>query len=49
MTEPITDFTTVVPFWKPRVTPLELEKATEEQLEELIKAYLIKVSLSAGV
>ena len=35
MTEPITDFTTVVPFWKPRVTPLELEKATDEQLEAM--------------
>jgi uncharacterized peroxidase-related enzyme len=35
MTEPITDFTTVVPFWKPRVTPVELDKASEEQLEAM--------------
>ena len=30
--EPIRDFTTVVPFWQPRVTPVELENATDEQL-----------------
>ena len=35
MTEPITDFTTVVPFWKPRVTPVALDKASEEQLEAM--------------
>ena len=35
MSEPITDFTTVVPFWKPRVTPVELDKATEEQLDAM--------------
>ena len=35
MKEPIKDFTTVVPFWKPRVTPVELEKATDEQLEAM--------------
>ncbi len=35
MTEPLSDFTAVVPFWKPRVTPLELEKATDEQLEAM--------------
>ena len=35
MTEPIKDFTTVVPFWQPRVTPLELENATDEQLEAM--------------
>ncbi|MCH8988179.1 MAG: peroxidase-related enzyme [Chloroflexi bacterium] len=35
MKEPIRDFTTVVPFWKPRVTPVELEKATDEQLEAM--------------
>ena len=35
MTELITDFTTVVPFWKPRVTPVALDKASEEQLEAM--------------
>ncbi len=35
MTEPITEFTTVIPRWKPRVTPVELDKATEEQLEAM--------------
>lgn len=31
----ITEFTTVVPFWKPRVTPVVLNEATEEQLEAM--------------
>ena len=35
MSEPIKDFTTTVPFWQPRVTPVELENATEEQLEAM--------------
>ncbi len=35
MSEPEKDFTTVVPFWQPRITPLELGKATEEQLEAM--------------
>ena len=35
MNEPIKDFTTHVPFWKPRVSPVELEKATDEQLEAM--------------
>ena len=35
MSEPINEFTTVVPFWKPRVTPVELEQATSEQLEAM--------------
>ncbi len=35
MSEPIKEFTTSVPFWQPRVTPLELEQATEEQLEAM--------------
>ena len=35
MTEPIKGFTAVVPVWQPRVTPLELEKATDEQLEAM--------------
>jgi len=33
--EPITEFTTVIPFWKPRVTPVDLNEATEEQLEAM--------------
>jgi len=35
MSGPVKDFTTVVPFWEPRVTPVELEKATDEQLEAM--------------
>jgi len=35
MSEPIKEFTTSVAFWQPRVTPLELEQATEEQLEAM--------------
>ncbi len=35
MTETIRDFTAVIPFWQPRVAPLELEKATDEQLEAM--------------
>jgi uncharacterized peroxidase-related enzyme len=32
MSEPIKDFTTVGPFWQPRVAPVILENATDEQL-----------------
>ncbi len=32
MSEPVKDFTAVVPFWQPRVAPLELEDASDEQL-----------------
>ena len=35
MTEPIKEFTAVVPVWEPRVKPLELEQATDEQLEAM--------------
>ena len=35
MSEPLKDFTTVVPFWQPRVTPVELENATGEQLQAM--------------
>ena len=35
MREPITEFTTVIPFWKPRVTPVELDEASEEQLDAM--------------
>lgn len=35
MTKPIEDFTAVVPFWQPRVRPLDLEKATGEQMEAM--------------
>ncbi|HIM61708.1 MAG TPA: alkylhydroperoxidase [Dehalococcoidia bacterium] len=35
MSEPIKDFTTVIPFWQPRVAPVELENATDEQLEAM--------------
>lgn len=35
MSKPIEDFTTVVPFWQPRVTPIKLEDATPDQLDAL--------------
>ena len=33
--EPIKKFTTVVPHWQPRVTPVELHNATDEQLDAM--------------
>ena len=35
MSEPIKNFTTVIPFWEPRVKPVVLEEATDEQLEAM--------------
>jgi uncharacterized peroxidase-related enzyme len=35
MSEPIHDFTAVVPHWRPRVTPIKLEDATPDQLDAL--------------
>ena len=35
MSETVTEFTTAIPFWSPRVTPVELVKATEEQLDAM--------------
>lgn len=35
MSGPIHDFTTTVPHWRPRVTPIRLEDATPEQLDAL--------------
>ena len=35
MSEPITEFTTSIPVWRPRVTPVELDRATEEQLDAM--------------
>ena len=35
MSEPVTEFTTSIPVWRPRVTPVELDKATEEQLDAM--------------
>jgi len=35
MSEPIKDFTTAVPHWQPRVTPVELQNATDEQLNAM--------------
>ena len=35
MSEPIDAFTTTVPHWRPRVTPIRLEDATPEQLDAL--------------
>ena len=33
--EPIKKFTTAVPHWQPRVTPVELQNATDEQLDAM--------------
>ena len=33
--EPIKKFTTTVPHWQPRVTPVELQNATDEQLDAM--------------
>ena len=35
MKEPIKEFTTSVPFWRPRVIPLELKEASNEQLNAM--------------
>ena len=35
MSDVIHNFTTEVPEWQPRVTPVDLDKATPEQLEAL--------------
>ena len=35
MKKPIKEFTTSVPFWQPRVIPLELEEASDEQLNAM--------------
>lgn len=35
MSEPIEKFTTIIPFWDPRVTPLDLGEATDEQAEAM--------------
>ena len=35
MSDPIADFTTIIPFWKPRLTPLGLNDATKEQREAM--------------
>lgn len=35
MSEPITEFTTSIPFWNPRVSPVVLDDATEEQLDAM--------------
>ena len=35
MSKPITQFTTSVPFWSPRINPINLEEATECQLEAM--------------
>ena len=35
MSEPIRSFTTAVPYWRPRITPLNMEEASDEQLEAM--------------
>ena len=35
MKEPIKEFTTSIPFWQPRVIPLKLEEASDEQLNAM--------------
>jgi len=35
MSETVMEFTTSIPFWSPRVNPVELDEATEEQLDAM--------------
>ena len=35
MSEPIISFTTTVPYWRPRITPLDIDEASQEQLEAM--------------
>ena len=35
MVDPIMEFTDVVPFWRPRIKPVDLKNATAEQLEAM--------------
>jgi uncharacterized peroxidase-related enzyme len=35
MSEPLISFTTAVPYWRPRITPLDIEEASDEQLEAM--------------
>ena len=35
MNTPITKFTNKIPFWRPRIRPVELDKATDEQLNAM--------------
>ena len=35
MVDPIMEFTDVVPFWRPRIKPVDLKNATHEQLESM--------------
>jgi len=35
MSEPIISFTTAVPYWRPRITPLNIGEASDEQLEAM--------------
>ncbi len=35
MNASLADFTTIIPFWKPRLTPLDLDDATKEQREAM--------------
>ena len=35
MVDPIMEFTDVVPFWRPRIKPVDLKNATPEQLEAM--------------
>lgn len=35
MNEPVREFTTDIPFWRPGLAPVELDEATEEQLDAM--------------
>ena len=35
MSEPIKEFTAVIPYWEPRIEPVVLDDATEEQLDAM--------------
>ena len=35
MSDPVTELTNIVPFWRPRIKPVDLKEATAEQLEAM--------------
>ena len=37
MSNPIIELTNIIPFWRPRIKPVDLKEATSEQLEAMIK------------
>ena len=47
MSDPIKDFTTEIPFWNPRITPIDLDAASEQQLDAM-KAHVIETYNKEG-